>query len=65
MFIHAANYSATYFNGEVWPGRFITFATGMIIMTSLTYIYLGETINLKTVLTLILSFIIVLLQILI
>ncbi len=50
------------FDGLLWPGRLIGFSTGMIIMAILTYIHLGEGITLKTGVTLLLAFIIVMVQ---
>ena len=55
LFICATRYSAEYFDGQVWPGRFIAFGLGMITFTLLTYIFLGESINMKTAVSLVLA----------
>ena len=48
--------------GELWPVRFMGFATSMITFPILTYFYLGETIGLKTAVTIMLSVAIMIIQ---
>ena len=62
-FIIASRYVVEGFNGMLWPGRLVGFASGMIIMTILTYLHLGQVITPKTAVTLTLAIIIVLIQI--
>ena len=62
ILIYASKYVVAGFDGLLWPGRLIGFSTGMIIMAVLTYIHLGEGITLKTGITLLLAFIIVMIQ---
>ena len=62
ILIYASRYVVEGFNGVLWPGRLIGFSTGMVIMTILTYIHFGEGITVKTGVTLILAFIIVMVQ---
>ena len=62
ILIYASRYVVEGFDGLLWPGRLIGFSTGMIIMAILTYIHLGEGITLKTGVTLLLAFIIVMIQ---
>tara|TARA_B100000287_G_scaffold106351_1_gene98620 strand:+ start:107 stop:451 length:345 start_codon:yes stop_codon:yes gene_type:complete len=50
--------------GNLWAVRFMGFATSMMTFPIMTYMYLGETITLKTFITIILSIIIMLLQLL-
>ena len=50
--------------GNLWPVRFMGFATSMISFPVMTWLYLGEVITLKTGITIILAFIIMLLQLL-
>ena len=50
--------------GSLWAVRFMGFATSMITFPILTYLYLGETITLKTLITIILSFVIMGIQLL-
>ena len=50
--------------GSLWAVRFMGFATSMLTFPVMTYLYLGETMSLKTILTLALAIIIMLLQLL-
>lgn len=51
------------FNGELWPGRLIGFAVGVIVFTALSSFLFKEPITYKTVICLLLSIAIVLIQI--
>ena len=53
-----------YFDGQLWPGRFIGFATGMVAFAVLTSVYMNEGINSKTAISLVLAFALVSIQIL-
>jgi len=48
LFIKATAYVVEHFEGLLWPGRFIGFASGMIVFAICTWAFFGETINLKT-----------------
>jgi len=48
--------------GSLWAVRFMGFATSMLIFPFMTYFYLNETITIKTIITLVLSIIIMILQ---
>ena len=48
--------------GSLWPVRFMGFATSMMTFPLMTYFYLGETISLKTLITLLLALVIMILQ---
>ena len=50
--------------GSLWAIRFLGFAASMITFPIMTYFYLGETITLKTSISIILAIIIMLLQLL-
>jgi hypothetical protein len=62
-YIWATTYIVEYYDGQLWPSRLIGFATGIISFSFLTYIYLGEGLSLKTLITLILAIAIVLIQV--
>jgi len=62
ILIYASKHVVSGFDGLLWPGRLVGFSTGMIIMAAFTYIHLGEGITLKTGITLLLAFIIVMIQ---
>ena len=64
MFIYATKYIVEYFDGILWPGRFIGFGTGMIIFSIFTYYFMGEGITSKTAISLVLATALVLIQIL-
>ena len=50
--------------GSLWPVRFMGFATSMMTFPIMTWLYLGEVITLKTIITLLLAIIIMILQLL-
>ena len=50
--------------GNLWAVRFMGFATSMLTFPIMTWLYLGETVTLKTLVTILLAFIIMLLQLL-
>ena len=50
--------------GNLWAVRFLGFATSMMTFTIMTWLYLGEVMTLKTIVTLTLAVIIMLLQLL-
>ena len=62
-FIVATKLVVGYFDGTLWPGRLIGFATGLTSFTILTIIYLGEGINAKTMISLVLATALVCIQI--
>ena len=50
--------------GNLWAVRFMGFATSMISFPIMTWLYLGETITLKTLITILLATVIMVLQLL-
>ena len=50
--------------GNLWAVRFMGFATSMLTFPIMTWLYLGEAITLKTLVTILLALIIMLLQLL-
>ena len=63
FYIVATKYSFEAFDQLLWPGRFVGFAIGMITFTVFTAIFLGEGINNKTVVSLLLASILVCIQV--
>ena len=63
-FIVATKYVVGYFDGQLWPGRFIGFATGITSFAILTSFYMNEGINAKTAISLVLATTLVAVQIL-
>ena len=63
IFIKATAAAVTHFGGVLWPGRFIGFSSGILVFATCTYIFMGEGINLKTIVSLILAVALVCVQI--
>ena len=63
LYILATKYSFDAFNELIWPGRLVGFAIGIISFAVLTNIFLGENINSKTIISLVLAIILVLIQV--
>ena len=63
LYILATKYSFDAFNELLWPGRLVGFAVGIISFAFLTNIFLGESINSKTIISLVLAIILVLIQV--
>jgi len=53
--IYATKLVVEHFDGLLWPGRFIGFASGMFIFAFMTWAFLGEGINFKTAISLVLA----------
>ena len=53
----------TFYNGLVWPGRLIGFGVGVIVFALLSHYIFNETFTTKTIICLVLSFFIILIQI--
>lgn len=62
VFMEATAIAVNGFNGEFWPTRFISFVCGIFVFSVLTYIFKSEPITIKTVISLILAFSIVIIQ---
>ena len=62
ILIYATRYVVEHFDGLLWPGRFIGFASGMVIFAALTYLFLGEGITTKTMISLGLAFALICVQ---
>lgn len=58
ILIYASKHTAEGFEGLLWPTKFVGFATGVVVMGIFTWIHLGEGVNIKTGVTLLLSFLI-------
>tara|TARA_Y100001937_G_C6999818_1_gene275918 strand:+ start:128 stop:466 length:339 start_codon:yes stop_codon:yes gene_type:complete len=63
LFILATKYCASAFDGLLWPGRFIGFATGMIVFALATTYYMKEPFSAKILISLALATILVTVQI--
>ena len=63
MFIQATALVVEHFDGLLWPGRFIGFASGIISFAVLSYLIMGEGITIKTAISLILAVALVCIQV--
>ena len=63
IFIAATKYSVSGFNGEMWPQRFVGFATGMIVYAWGTSYYFNQPIDTKTAVSLTLSLLLIIIQV--
>ena len=63
FFIYATKYCYEYFDGLLWSIKFVGFAIGILTYAGLTYYFMGEGINLKTLICLILAVIIICVQV--
>ena len=61
-FFYATKLSYTGFDGLLWPGRLIAFGVSMTSFSLCTWYFLGEALTLKTIISVILAVVIVLLQ---
>jgi hypothetical protein len=48
LFFYFAKYNALHFDGQVWPGRIISFSIGILVFAILSNLVLNEPISLKT-----------------
>ena len=62
LFMEATRVAVTGFDGLFWPGRFVAFVSGIIIFSIFTYSFCGEGMNLKTLVSLLLAFGIIIIQ---
>ena len=63
VFIKGTWLVAEHFDGQLWPGRFIGQASGILIFALMTWFFLNEGINTKTMVSLILAAILIGIQI--
>jgi len=63
-FMYGTSYLYDGFYGQTWPARLLTFAVGIIVFILCTNWFLGESLTWKTIISLLLTFIIILIQIL-
>jgi len=62
IFMEATRLTVNGFEGLFWPGRFVSFVSGIMIFTAFTYFFKGEGISLKTAVSLTLASCIILIQ---
>lgn len=55
MFIKSVEYLVMYFDGTLWPGRFIGFAIGVIIFAIMSHYMFAEPFTQKTMISILLA----------
>jgi len=63
IFIKGTALVAEHFDGQLWPGRFIGQASGIVVFSIMTFVLLNEGINTKTSISLLLAIILLCVQI--
>lgn len=63
ILIKATTHVVEGFDGLLWPGRFIGFGSGMIVFAFCTWYFMGEGLSTKTMISLLLSITLILIQI--
>ena len=63
VFIYATKYCYEYFDGLLWSIKFVGFAIGVLTYAGLTYYFMGEGINMKTFICLVLAVFIICIQV--
>jgi hypothetical protein len=61
--IYATRMVVEHFDGVLWPGRFIGFSSGMIVFALMTWAFMGEGVNVKTGISLVLALALIFVQI--
>jgi membrane-bound metal-dependent hydrolase YbcI (DUF457 family) len=62
LFMEATRFAVIGFEGAFWPGRFVSFVTGITMFAVMTWVFREEAINLKTAVSLGLAFALILIQ---
>jgi hypothetical protein len=62
LFMEATRFAVEGFGGVFWPGRFVSFVTGITIFAIMTWLFRDEAINMKTAVSLLLAFILLMIQ---
>ena len=63
FYIEATRYGFIAFEGVLWPGRLLGFATGIFSFAICTSVFMGEGITTKTIVSLVLATVLTLIQI--
>lgn len=63
LYMKSSDYFATAADGALWPGRLIGFGVGIIVFTAMSYGLFREPLTTKTIISLLLSVVIIMIQI--
>jgi hypothetical protein len=64
LYLKSVQYFIDGFGGEIWPSRLIGFSLGIIVFTIVSWFLFREPLNIKTIISLLLGFSIVAIQVL-
>lgn len=64
LYMQSVGHFISAFNGSLWESRILGFSIGVIVFATMGWLLFGETINIKTAVSLFLAFTIVLIQVL-
>lgn len=62
LFLNSVKYIVEGFDGQVWSGRLVPAATGMVVFSAMTWLFMKQGIDMKTGVCLLLSLAILLIQ---
>ena len=62
LLIWFTKYCSIYFDGQIWPGRLIGFSVGAIVFAFLSHFVMNEEMTTKTIVSLVLAFLILIVQ---
>jgi hypothetical protein len=63
VYIQSVNYFISGFGGQIYPSRLIGFSVGIVIFVIMSYFLFNEPLTMKNILSIILAFFIVLIQV--
>lgn len=61
-YIKSVEYIVKHYDGQIWPSRIIGFGVGIVVFTLMSVLLFKEPLNLKTIICLVLSIAIILIQ---
>lgn len=64
LYMQSVGHFISAFNGSLWESRILGFSIGVIVFATMGWLLFGETINIKTAVSLLLALTIVLIQVL-
>jgi len=64
LLMMATDYAYEGMDGKIWPGRLMAFAVGILVFAIFTNVFLGEGINLKAAVSLLLATVLLIIQML-
>jgi hypothetical protein len=63
LYIQSVYHLVMGFNGQIWPSRILGFVLGIIVFTLMSHLIFKESLTLKTIISIILAFLIFIIQV--